>query len=275
MRKLGLVALLPALAFAGEPAHGSWSRAEVEAALRARGMSLTLPADVRGELSTVFDAEFITLHDHGDEVWVGESPRATCSVEGLVNAAKQENGFRSIARTHETAGVAIVTSAQRTDGKDSYMVQACPVATAVLCGAEKLRDEAAARRVESLCSSLRVITAVPGDDPRVGAWVTELVDDDAKVRAAGRGGSGKRVRASVVLSRDGTAWKASYAVAVVGDKMPTTADLSGVKVRGDHFEANPIAIKAAWPLYLPHDFNGRFLGDGKLQLDGHTYQRQR
>lgn len=112
--------------------------------------------------------------------------------------------------------------------------------------------------------------------PHVGRYTTVFLDGDARDRAAGRGGSGKRVRAAIVIAHDGSRYSARYEVALAGAKVPAaSAELSGVVVEGDRFSAAPIPIKSAWPLYLPNDFEGRFQGPDVLVVDGKRYTRER
>ena len=52
------------------------------------------------------------------------------------------------------------------------------------------------------------------------------------------------------------------------------AALHSVSIVDDHFSAEPLNVKAAWPLYLPHDFEGRFTSADTLVVEGKTYTRQ-
>jgi hypothetical protein len=111
-------------------------------------------------------------------------------------------------------------------------------------------------------------------DEHLGRYETVVIDDDPEHRAAGHGGSGKKVRASIEIARAGDALTARYAVSAVdAPGSETTATLSEVTVRDDRFSAAPIAVKTAWPLYLPNSFEGRFDGPDVLVIDGQRYRR--
>lgn len=113
----------------------------------------------------------------------------------------------------------------------------------------------------------------PLAEARLGLYTAVFTDNDAGDRAAGRGGSGKRVRASLELRRVGDKIEATYAVAREGKPPAATATLSAVQLTNDTFRAAPIVIKSAWPLYLPASFEGRFLSADLLLLDGKRYER--
>lgn len=113
----------------------------------------------------------------------------------------------------------------------------------------------------------------PLADDRLGLYTVVFTDDDSGNRAAGHGGSGKRVRASLELRRVGDHVEAIYSVALVGKPSAATATLSGVQLTSETFSAAPIAIKSPWPLYLPANFEGKFLTADLLLLDGKRYER--
>lgn len=113
----------------------------------------------------------------------------------------------------------------------------------------------------------------PLAEARLGLYTAVFTDNDSGDRAAGRGGSGQRVRATLELRRVGDQVEAIYAVAREGKPPAATATLSGVQLTSDTFRAAPIAIKSPWPLYLPAHFEGRFLSADSLLLDGKRYER--
>jgi len=62
-------------------------------------------------------------------------------------------------------------------------------------------------------------------------------------------------------------------VAIDGKPASASATLSSVQLTYDTFRAAPIAIKSAWPLYLPANFDGRFTEPGVLLMSGKRYER--
>ena len=275
---VGLLCATPLMA--GETKPVVLTRAQTEADLLSQGLAMKLPDGITGQNSSVFDAKFLTLRSGKDEIWVGlrgGKDNTPCSLDQLRTAAKGESGFRAIVREELASGIPVVVSSHRDDkGHDTFLVQACPAGTRAICGAEKLTDDAAARRVSSLCGTLRAGSKPSDVDPRMGTWMATFADDSARDRAAGRGGSGKRVRASITISRDGIQAKATYAVSETAAKKPAaTAELNGAHIAFEHFTAAPIAVKTAWPLYLPASFDGNFTSADTLVLDGKTYTRKR
>ena len=109
----------------------------------------------------------------------------------------------------------------------------------------------------------------------LGRYETDVfVDDDAQNRAAGRGGSGMKVRASMEIGRRGGRFTVRYGVAPAdGSKPATTAWLSGVRLRSNQIASDPVVIKAAWPHHLPEHFEGRFVKPGALIFGGRLYRR--
>ena len=109
----------------------------------------------------------------------------------------------------------------------------------------------------------------------VGRYETSpFIDNDPRDRAAGRGGSGVKVKASLEISRRGRRYTARYRVTPV-DKpgQATTAQLSGVLVKSNQITTTPVVIKSAWPYYLPTVFEGRFVKPSSLIFGGRLYRR--
>jgi len=108
-----------------------------------------------------------------------------------------------------------------------------------------------------------------------GRYATSMfVDNDPRDRAAGRGGSGVKVTASIELGRRGSQLTARYRV-VPADRpsQATAAQLSGVMIRSSQIATDPVVIKTAWPYYLPELFEGRFVQPASLVFGGRLYRR--
>jgi len=101
-----------------------------------------------------------------------------------------------------------------------------------------------------------------------------FIDNDPQDRAAGRGGSGVKVKASIEIGRHGKRFTARYRVAPLDrPKQSTTARLSGVQIRSSQIATNPVVIKTAWPYYVPDLFEGRFVKPRSLIFGGRLYRR--
>jgi hypothetical protein len=62
----------------------------------------------------------------------------------------------------------------------------------------------------------------------------------------------------VITARNGVI-EATYSVQARDDKQSTSVALQRVRIEGSAFEANPPAIKSAFPFHLPSTFGGRFV----------------
>jgi hypothetical protein len=110
-----------------------------------------------------------------------------------------------------------------------------------------------------------------------GRYQAVFMDDERRDRLAGRGGSGKKVRSWFSIRKKKSGFEITYGVELANTRPghgAATAKLSGVELSGNQFRANPVAIKTAWPLYLPTDFEGRFVQKNSLIVAGRIYKRK-
>ncbi len=109
----------------------------------------------------------------------------------------------------------------------------------------------------------------------LGRYESVFEDSSAEDRAAGRGGSGVKVRAWIELGQAGGHLTARYGVgpAKAGASRDTTATLSDVRLESNQIATSPINVKTAWPYYLPALFEGRFVKPQSLVFSGRLYRR--